>query len=56
MNTYKSERNWSDLARADKMVLIAGVLLWAGFSIGVAKTNVDMIKKQIAKTEMVRQR
>lgn len=56
MKTYKEERDWSDLARADKIVLLAGVLLWAGLSVGILKANLSNIQKQIAKTELLRQR
>lgn len=56
MKTYKEERNWSDLARADKIVLLAGLLLWAGLSFGIFKENMKNIQKQAVKTEMIRQR
>ena len=56
MQTYKAEREWSDLTRADKIVLLAGILLWAGLSFGIFKENMKNIQKQAVKTEMVRQR
>lgn len=59
MQTYKSERDWKDLARADKVVLFSGFLLWALFSYGIyneVTSKYSSLKGNVVKTEMVRGR
>lgn len=55
---YKPERDWSDLERADKIVLITGVLCFLGMYAGLLAQNnaFHQIQKNAVKTEMVRGR
>lgn len=59
MKVFKTERDWSDFERADKIAIIVGVLMWAALETGVfiqANGSFSQLKQNIAKTEMVKHR
>ena len=56
MKTFKTERDWSDLERADKTVIFIGVLIWALLTAGClmeSKRYVQM-KANAVQSEKVR--
>jgi hypothetical protein len=58
MKAFKTERDWKDLERADKVALFIGVLVWALLETGVyldAKKHLKL-KQNVFKTEMIKQR
>nr|MBQ0091305.1 hypothetical protein [Candidatus Enterousia merdequi] len=58
MKKFKFERNWSDLERADKAMLLLGVIVWLGFSVGLylQSEKYSHLKQNIVKTEMLKHR
>ena len=58
MKKFKTERDWKDLERADKVVLILGVFVWALISTGLCmKANAAQQSNQnFIKTELIKQR
>ena len=58
MKMFKTERSWKDLERADKIVLILGVVVWILISTGIClKANAaKQLKQNVLKTEMVKHR
>lgn len=59
MKTFKTEREWKDLERADKIVFVIGVIMWTLMSTGVYfqnHNNHQQLKQNILKTEMVKHR
>lgn len=58
MKPYKSEREWSDLERADKVALFVGLLIWAMLAVTAYKQSArySQIKNNAVKSEMVRTR
>ena len=58
MKPYKSEREWSDLERADKVVFFIGLLIWATLAGTALKQSVkySQMKNNVVKSEMVRTR
>ncbi len=58
MKIFKTERDWSDLERADKTALFVGVLIWALLEVGcfMESKRFAQIKNNVVKSEIVRQR
>ncbi len=59
MKKFKTERDWKDLERADKIALLIGFVMWALLSSGVCVKNYNKhqyLQKNILKTEMVKHR
>ncbi len=57
MKKFKSERDWKDLERADKVVIAVACLIWLAMSFGVFNQSqkIAQLKQKAAKTEMVKQ-
>ena len=56
MKTFKTERDWSDLERADKTVIFVGVLIWALLTAGclMESKRYANIKASVIKSEKTR--
>lgn len=58
MKKFKSERDWQDLERADKVVIAVACLMWLAMSFGAFNQSQKFaqLKQNMVKSEMVKHR
>lgn len=58
MKKFKSERDWKDLERADKVVIAVACLMWLAISFGILNQSQKFaqLKQNMVKSEMVKHR